>query len=120
MMKHTYATPAQVATNIKSVTHNWFGADALNWRFTKSGCPTAVGSGLVVFTCFDHRTPLIPRRFMSLAVWSRPISMPTGRADLQRLRTPYTWKLFSHRSHSRGESITSLSARAERARPLAA
>ena len=120
MMKHTYATPAQVGTNVKSVTHSWFGADALKWRFTKSGCLTAVGSGLVVFTRLDRRTPLIPRRLMSLAVWSRPISMPARRAAFQSLRTPYTWKLFSHRSHSCGESITSLSALAEGTRPLAA
>ena len=61
MMKHTYATPAQVGTNVKSVTHSWFGADALKWRFTRSGCGTAVGSSFVVFTRFDRRTPLIPR-----------------------------------------------------------
>jgi hypothetical protein len=28
-MKQTYATPAQVGTNVRSVTHNWFGALAV-------------------------------------------------------------------------------------------
>ncbi len=30
MMKHTYATPAHVATNVRSVTHSWLGAVAVN------------------------------------------------------------------------------------------
>ena len=73
MMKHTYAALAQVGTSVRSVTHNWFGADALKWRFTRFRCLTAVGSGCVVFIRFDRRTPLIPRFFRSLAVSSRPI-----------------------------------------------
>ena len=36
-MKHTYATPAHVGTNVRSVTHSWFGAVAVNVRFTRSG-----------------------------------------------------------------------------------
>ena len=37
MMKQTYATPAQVGTNVKSVTQSLFGAGALNSRWTRSG-----------------------------------------------------------------------------------
>ena len=100
MMKHTYATPAQVGTNVKSVTHNWWGASAAKTLLTRSRCLVALGSAVVVFTRLDRRTPLIPRFFMSLAVWSRPILMPARRAAFQSFRTPYTWKLFFHRSHS--------------------
>src|SRR5690606_26203510 len=37
-MKHTYATPAQVGTNVRSVTHSRFGTVAVNSRLTRSGC----------------------------------------------------------------------------------
>lgn len=60
MMKYTYATPAQVGTNVKSVTHSGFGAVDENTRFTRSGCLVASGSGLVVFTRLDRLTPSIP------------------------------------------------------------
>ena len=68
MMKHTYATPAQVGTNVKSVTQSWFGAVDENTRFTRSGCLTAVGSGLVVFTRLDRVTLSIPRDRINRAV----------------------------------------------------
>ncbi len=54
IMKQTYATPAQVGTNVRSVTQSRFGATAVNSRFTGSGCRAEVGSGRVVFTRFDR------------------------------------------------------------------
>lgn len=36
--KHTYTPPAQVGTNVRSVTQSPFGAVAVNSRFTRSGC----------------------------------------------------------------------------------
>ncbi len=88
MMKHTYATPAQVATNVRSVTQSRFGAVAVNSRCTRSGCRADAGSGLVVFTRFERLAPSIPATFINLAVWSRPIAIPARRAAFQSLRTP--------------------------------
>ena len=53
MMKQTYATPAQVGTNVRSVTQSRFGAVAVNSRLTRSGCLAEAGSGLVVVTRFE-------------------------------------------------------------------
>lgn len=36
-MKQTYATPAHVGTNVRSVTQSRFGAGAVNSSFTRSG-----------------------------------------------------------------------------------
>lgn len=88
MMKHTYATPAQVGTNVRSVTQSRFGALAVNSRFTRSGCRADAGSGLVVLTRFDRRAPSIPAARINRAVWSRPIMIPARRAAFQSLRTP--------------------------------
>lgn len=68
MMKHTYATPAQLGTNVKSVTQSWFGAVAVKSRFIRSGCLVAVGSGDVVFTRMDRLTPSVPSERMRPAV----------------------------------------------------
>ena len=87
-MKHTYATPAHVGTNVRSVTQSRFGASAVNSRFTRSGCRADAGSGRVVFTRFDRLAPSIPATRINLAVWSRPIMMPARRAAFQSLRTP--------------------------------
>lgn len=59
---------AQVGTNVRSVTQSRFGADAVNSRFTRSGCRAEVGSGLVVFTRFDRIAPSIPAARMSRPV----------------------------------------------------
>lgn len=67
-MKQTYATPAHVGTNVRSVAQSRFGAGAVNSRFTRSGCRAAVGSGRVVFTRFDLVAPLIPAARMSRPV----------------------------------------------------
>ncbi|SJM69191.1 hypothetical protein FM112_14045 [Gulosibacter sp. 10] len=68
MMKQTYATPAQVGTNVKSVTQSRFGAVAANSLFTRSGCRAEAGSGLAVFTRFDRVAPSIPAARMSRPV----------------------------------------------------
>ncbi|SHX25626.1 Uncharacterised protein [Mycobacteroides abscessus subsp. abscessus] len=73
-MKHTYATPAQVGTNVRSVTQSWFGAVAVNLRLTRSGCRAAVGSGLMVRTRLPRRAPQIPSARINRVTWSRPIS----------------------------------------------
>ena len=57
MMKQTYATPAHVGTNVRSVTHSRFGAVAVNCRFTKSGCRAY---GRVVLTRFERVAPSMP------------------------------------------------------------
>ena len=88
MMKHTYATPAQVGTNVRSVTHSRFGAVAVNSRRTRSGCRADAGSGLVVFTRFERLAPSIPAARINRAVWSRPITIPARRAAFQSLRAP--------------------------------
>ena len=67
-MKHTYATPAHVGTNVRSVTHSRFGTVAVNSRFTRSGCRADAGSGRVVFTHFNRLAPSIPAARISLAV----------------------------------------------------
>lgn len=66
-MKHPYATPAQVGTNLRSVTQRRFGAVAVSSRFTRPGCRTDAGSGLVVFTRFERRAPSIPAARINLA-----------------------------------------------------
>lgn len=71
-MKHTYATRANVGTNVRSVTQSRFGASAVNSRFTRSGCRADAGSGRVVFTRFDRLAPSMPAARINLAVWSHP------------------------------------------------
>ena len=88
MMKQTYATPAQVGTNVRSVTQSRFGAVAVNSRLTRSGCLAEAGSGLVVVTRFERVAPSMPAARMSRPVWSRPILIPARRAHFQSLRTP--------------------------------
>ena len=87
-MKHTYATPAQVGTNVRSVAQSRFGAIAVNSRFTRSGCRADAGSGRVVFTRFDRRAPsiLAARIRVGWCWWARArrnnlarhISRPSG------------------------------------------
>lgn len=67
-MKHTYATPAQVGTNVRSVTQSRFGAVAVNSLFTRSGCRADAGSDLVVFTRFERFAPSIPAARINRAV----------------------------------------------------
>ncbi|KZS57342.1 hypothetical protein A4G28_26730 [Mycobacterium ostraviense] len=55
MRKHTYATPAQLGTNVRSVTHSWLGAVAVKSRPTRSGWRGAPGSSLVVRTRLPWR-----------------------------------------------------------------
>ena len=52
MMKHTWPTPARVGTYVRSVTHNRFGAVAVNSRFSRSGWREVTGSRRVVVTRF--------------------------------------------------------------------
>ena len=87
-MKQTYATPAHVGTNARSVTQSRFGAGAVNSRFTRSRCRADAGSGRVVLTLFDRRAPSMPAARISRAVWSRPIMIPAQPAAFQSLRIP--------------------------------
>jgi hypothetical protein len=52
MMKHTYATRAQVATNVTSITHNWWGGSAVNTLFAMPGWLVALGSAVGCFLPF--------------------------------------------------------------------
>ena len=88
MMKHTYATPAQVGTNVRSVTQSRFGAVAVNSRFTKSGCRATPRSGLVVRTRLVLVAPSMSAARINRAVWSRPMSIPARRAAFQSFRAP--------------------------------
>ena len=86
-MKHTYATPAQVGTNVRSVTQSWLGAVAANWRFTRSGCRSAAGSGLVVRTRLPRRTPSMPGTHQpGHLVTADIVAGPAG--DFHSLRAP--------------------------------
>jgi hypothetical protein len=87
-MKHTYATPAQVGTNVRSVTQSRFGATAVNSRCTRSGCRAAAWSGRVVFTRFERLAPSMFGARISRAARSSPITMPSRRAAFHSLRTP--------------------------------
>ncbi len=87
-MKHTYATPARVATNVRSVTHSSLGRLAVNWRLTRSGCRPAPTSGRVVLTRRVRSTPQIPARRISRAVWSRPTSIPARLAVFHNFLAP--------------------------------
>ena len=80
--------PAQVGTNVRSVTHSWFGAVAVKSRPTRSGCRGSAGSGRVVRTRLVRRTPSIPAARISRATWSRPTSWPARRAAFQIFRAP--------------------------------
>jgi len=82
------APPAQVGTNVKSVTQCRLGAVAVNSRFTRSGWRAAVGLGLVVFTRLLRVAPSMPAERISRPVWSRPMSIPARRAAFQSFRTP--------------------------------
>lgn len=57
---------------------------------------------------------------MSLAVWSRPMSIPERLAAFQSFRTPYTFRLVSQREYSSPDSTASLSVLADGARSLVA
>ena len=85
-MKQTYATPAHVATNVRSVTHSWLSPLAVNLRPTRSGCRAALPSRRVVRTRLERSAPWIPAWRISRAVWSRPISIPARRAVFHSFR----------------------------------
>lgn len=59
---------ARVGTYVRSVTHNRFGAVAVNSRFSRSGWREATGSRRVVVTRFERRAPSIPAARISRAV----------------------------------------------------
>jgi hypothetical protein len=89
-MKHTYATPAQVGTKVRSVTHKALGRSAVKSRHTRSGWRGALSSARVVRTRRRRRTPSIPAALISRATWSRPMSCPARRAAFPSLWAPYT------------------------------
>ncbi len=68
MMKHTWPTPARVGTYVRSVTHNRFGAVAVNSCFSRSEWREATGSRRVVVTRFERRAPSTPAARISRAV----------------------------------------------------
>ena len=67
------------------MTHNWLGAVAVKFRFTRSGERAAVSSRRVVITRRPRLTPRMPAWRMRRATWSRPMSCPARRAAFQSL-----------------------------------
>jgi hypothetical protein len=69
----TYTNPRQVATQVRSATHSWFGRAAVNWRVTRpGGCAPVASAGTVVRMNARPRTaPASPNRRISRATVQR-------------------------------------------------
>jgi RNA polymerase subunit RPABC4/transcription elongation factor Spt4 len=72
----------------RSVTHSWFGAVAVKFRWTRSGERGAVSSRRVVITRRHRLMPRMPACRMCRAIWSRPMSCPARRAAFQSFFAP--------------------------------
>jgi len=86
----TYTVPAQVATWVKSATHNRFGAPAANWRLTRSAARTPSSSRTVVRTVFPRTTPAKPMERINRSTRHRPTATPSRRSCHHTFRAPYT------------------------------
>jgi hypothetical protein len=56
MTNATSTVPDQLATSVKSLTHNWLGRVATNRRWTRSGARSAIGSAIVVRRVLSRTT----------------------------------------------------------------
>ena len=92
---------------MRSVTRSRLGSLAVNCRLTRSGCLAAARSGRVVRTRRVRRAPWIPAFRISLAVWSRPMSIPARLAAFDSFLRPYTRYFSCQRATSLGVSSAS-------------
>jgi hypothetical protein len=81
---------AVVFTYVRSATHKRFGADARNWRSTRSAGRVAASPGNVVRTILPRTTPRIPRSRIKRSTVQRAIWTPSRRNWAQTLSAPYT------------------------------
>jgi hypothetical protein len=88
MTNATSTVPDQLATSVKSLTHNWLGRVATNRRWTRSGARSAIGSAIVVRWVLPRTTPAMPRVRISRATRSRPTATPSRWSCRQGLRAP--------------------------------
>ena len=84
----TYTNPRQVATYVKSATHNWFGCVAENCRCTRSADGVAVSSGRVVRTRRPRTTPCRPAARIWRSTVQRAAAVPSRWSCRHTLRTP--------------------------------
>lgn len=71
------AGQTEVATWVKSLTHNAFGRGALNWRFTRSSGQAVAGSGTVVRTFLPRTTPCSPMARIRRTTVQRATTRPS-------------------------------------------
>jgi hypothetical protein len=87
-MKAAQTKPDQLATQVKSLTQNTFGAGALKLRFTRSSGHAADLSLKAVRCGLPRTTPFNPMAFISLETVQRATSKPSRSRCRQTLRTP--------------------------------
>ena len=80
--------PAQVATEVKSLTHSAFGRGARNCRLTRSSGHGAALSLIVVLTGLPRTAPCRPMVRISRATVQRATPIPSRPSWRQTLRMP--------------------------------
>ena len=109
-----YTKPRQVATYVKSETHNWFGWVAVKFRSTRSAGWGPAPACVVVIHARPRRAPARPIAPISRRTVHRATRNPSRRSCFHTLRGPYTWKCSSQTRWISGRSASSRWARAGR------
>lgn len=108
-----YSGRVAVGTSVMSETHSWFGAEAENSRFTRSGAGRRSAFRMVVRNFRRRVTPVSPCSRISRATRFRLTEIPEARSSARTRGAPYTPRLAACASRTASDSSRSSRARRE-------